>query len=92
MRDALTLTTRAIEAVDEELNAHKSGRGRVGNLRQLAAFRDNLKTMKHQIESGNVPPRDERLMGMGRIIADSWPYDNELGKLILEAEQQYLKM
>jgi hypothetical protein len=92
MQDPLSAVVAAIEAIDEELRAHEVGRGHVSNARQLAAFRSSLESMKHQIDSGAMPPRAERLTGMGRVIADSWPFNSELGALILEAEQRYLRM
>ncbi|WP_269859640.1 hypothetical protein [Streptomyces sp. RPT161] len=92
MQDPLPSVTAAIEAVDEELQAHKAGHGHVSNPPQLTKFRQTLESMKHQIESNAVPPRAQRLTGMGRVIADSWPFDSELAALILEAERRYLRM
>ena len=92
MQDPLSSVVAAIEAIDAELDAHEAGRGRVSNTRQLEKFRVTLESIKRQIESEAVPPRAERLTGIGHVIADSWPFDSELGALILEAEQRYLRM
>ena len=91
-RMELSSVIAAIEAIDAELDGHEAGRGRVSNTRQLEKFRVTLESIKRQIESGAVPPRAERLAGIGHVIADSWPFDSELGALILEAEQRYLHM
>jgi len=91
VRKALTATTRALSGIDEELDRHTAGQGRVSSAKQLASIREQLAQMELQLSSPELPPRAGRLRGAGRVIADSWPYDSPLGSMILEAEQLYLK-
>lgn len=48
--------------------------------------------MKRQLTTGMLPPRSERYTGMGRMIVDSWPWDVELGEVILQAEHAYRRV
>ncbi|MET8183701.1 hypothetical protein [Streptomyces sp. NPDC005336] len=47
--------------------------------------------MAEQLSASKLPPREQRLRGVSRVIADSWPHDSPLGAMILESEQLYLK-
>lgn len=91
-QSALDAVETAIAAIDDEISEHVAGRGRVSSLLQLDAFHADLEAMKRQLLSDTVPPRDHRLTGMGRVIADSWPFDSPLGASLLRAEQQYLSV
>ncbi|NTX79433.1 hypothetical protein FCL49_11035 [Serratia proteamaculans] len=44
------------------------------------------------ILSDNIPPRNERALGIANVVADQWPFDIELGSLIIETEQAYKKI
>lgn len=87
---ALGSVREAVAALDEEILAHQEGRGSVSSPAQLSNLRRTLATMESQLGTGPLPPRSERLRGAGRAIADSWPFDSSLGRLILTAEQRYL--
>lgn len=91
IRKALTATARALSGVDEELQRHGVGQGRVSNAKQLAAIREQLTLMETQLSSSQLPPKEQRVRGAGRAVADSWPFDSALGAMVLEAEQLYLK-
>ncbi|MFK0155286.1 hypothetical protein ACIQVK_24815 [Streptomyces sp. NPDC090493] len=88
---ALSLTRKALSGIDEELQLHTEGRGRVSSAQQLSSIRGQLEQVAVQLSSSALPPTPQRLRGIGRVITDSWPYDNPLGSLILEAERLYLK-
>lgn len=92
MQNALEAVTSASAPTDHEIAEHVAGRGTVGSLQQLRVFRANLSVMADQITSGAVPPVGQRLAGVGRAIADSWPSSSQLGGALLEAEQLYLKL
>jgi len=79
----------ALLAVEEELSRHERGAGVVGNEAQLTGFRHTLKSVQQRLESGNIPSKQHRYLGMGRVILDSWPFNNDLGRLILKAENAY---
>lgn len=90
MSNALSAINSAIEGIDRALAAGLANpNGPAGSV-QLERFRSSLLDMRRTLETGQLPPRRERHRGMGRVIADSWPPENELGNLILIAEQRYL--
>ncbi|WP_129307505.1 hypothetical protein [Streptomyces sp. L2] len=80
-----------MSGIDEDLLRHTASHGRVSSTQQLAALREQLEQVAVQLSSSPLPPKPQRLRGIGRVITDSWPYDNPLASLILEAEQLYLK-
>lgn len=41
------------------------------------------------ITSDNIPSQNNRELGIVRVIVDQWPFDTELGEVIIEAEQAY---
>ncbi|WP_406443206.1 hypothetical protein OHB14_30060 [Streptomyces sp. NBC_01613] len=90
VQKALVATEQALSGIDEELERHAAGHGRVSSAEQLVSIRDQLAQMALQLTSPRLPPRGQRLRGVGRVVGDSWPYGNVLGGLILEAEQLYL--
>ncbi len=91
VQKALAAIERALSGIDEELERHASGQGSVSNPAQLATLRTQLVQAARQLADPPLPSKGQRLRGIGRVIADSWPYDNPLGGMILEAEQLYLK-
>jgi hypothetical protein len=86
---ALELTRHAIILLEEEVVLHNRGAGSVGVLAQLDACKEELCEMLAQLESGCLPPPNQRLRGMGHMIADSWPINSTLGDALLLAEQAY---
>ena len=88
---ALAATERALSAIGEELARHAAGQGSVSSTGQLTQIRGQLTRIADQLSSPELPPKAQRVRGVGRVIADSWPYDSPLGAAILEAEQLYLK-
>ena len=53
---------------------------------QVSRFLDELRRMEAALEGRDHDPIN---LGMSRAVADSWPYDSELGELIARAEVQY---
>lgn len=82
---------QALSGVDEELERHAVGRGRLSSAEQLAWIRRQLEQMAQQLSAPELPPKEQRLRGAGQVVADSWPYGNPLGAPVLEAEQLYLR-
>jgi hypothetical protein len=91
VQKALAATEQALSGIDEELERHAAGHGRVSSAGQLTSIRDQLTRMALQLSSPPLPPRPQRVRGVGRVIADSWPYDSPLAALILDAERLYLQ-
>lgn len=54
---------------------------------QVERFLETLKEMKASLENPDANWVSQKYMGMA--IADGWPIESELGKLICEAEDGY---
>ena len=54
---------------------------------QVHRFLETLKEMKSSLETPDAAWVSQKYMGMA--IADGWPFESELGKLICEAEDAY---
>lgn len=88
---AIALANKAISELEPYLNSAKPLRE--GMTRgQLATCRAHLGTMLEQLQSGKLPPKASRVGGMGRMIADSWPFNERLGDFLSEAELAYSKL
>lgn len=88
---------RVIAAVDRALNRateHLAG-NRDESLpdymdSQVRRFQETLQEMKASLESPHEKRVSQKYMGMA--IADGWPFESELGKLVCEAEDLYHSM
>jgi hypothetical protein len=56
---------------------------------QLGTCRDTLRGYLAALDAGALPPKRERAEGLGRMIADSWPYDAPLGAVVIRAERAW---
>ncbi|MCU5771740.1 hypothetical protein N5923_08800 [Erwiniaceae bacterium BAC15a-03b] len=61
----------------------------VSSVSQLSKFKETFSIVLKVIKSGNIPPKNERILGITKIIVDQWPYDIELGGIIIDAEEAY---
>jgi hypothetical protein len=66
-----------------EIKAHKLGQGKDGTISQLENFYKDIELM---IESKSHVP------SYPRAIADSWDFNSELGKHLLELYEEYKKL
>jgi hypothetical protein len=82
---ARELVKSALDAVEQELAAP---RHRLCPL-QLGTCRDTLRAYLDGIDRDALPPRKERGEGLGRLVADSWPFDVPLGPIVLQAERAW---
>lgn len=82
---ARTLVLSALEAVEREIASpcHQLAPG------QLGTCRETLRAYLDAIDKGSLPPRRDRGEGLGRIVMDSWPFDLDLGNLVLQAERAW---
>lgn len=82
---ARTLVLSALEAVEREI---ASPRHQLCP-QQLGTCRETLRGYLQAIDRGELPPRRERGEGLGRMVMDSWPFDLDLGNLVLQAERAW---
>lgn len=85
LTQARTLVAAALAEVEAELAAP---RYQLCPL-QLGTCRDTLRDYLASLEQGALPPKRDRGEGLGRLIADSWPFDVPLGALVLRAERAW---
>jgi len=89
---AIAICNRALHELESELA--KKG-GEVEDRDLLLFFKEHLEKMIRQLEGDQLPPKNERLFGMGHTIVDSWstwaasPRGSLLGELLCSAEQAY---
>ncbi len=50
---------------------------------------ETLRAYLAALDRGELPPRRQRSEGLGRIVADSWPYDVPLANAVLQAERAW---
>ncbi len=59
------------------------------SIEQLKLFRDKLTLISESIKNNSFAYKNTN---MGKIIIDSWPFDSQLGELIIEIENSYKKL
>ena len=79
----------AIQAITEEIMRNKNNALLFTTNEQLEQFKAVLDTTLNKINLGGVPDKNDRNLGLARIIADQWLYEFGLGIKIVEAEQAY---
>ncbi len=82
---ARTLVLSALDAIERELASPSHQLCP----EQLGTCRETLRRYLDAIETGVLPPRRDRAEGLGRIVMDSWPFDLDLGNLVLQAERAW---
>ena len=92
IKKVISFTRQALKELREEMQRHELGNGKVSSpaqLKKMYKFFDEILT---ELESGEIPPKEMRNRGVGKVIIDSWPFDSLLGEILLNAEQAYLKL
>ena len=82
---ARALVATALDAVESELAAPRLGLRR----EDVATVRDVLRGYLAALDAGALPPRRDRGEGLGKLVADGWPYDLPLATLVLQAERAW---
>ncbi len=82
---ARTLVLSAIDAIERELASPSCQLCRD----ELGTCRETLRRYLEAIDRDALPPRKDRGEGLGRIVMDSWPFDLDLGNLVLQAERAW---
>lgn len=88
--EALNCIRAAITALDEEIQ--KPEVARVADLHTLSEFRMLLKKMHEDVELDALSVPEVKRGGMGRVIADSWPWSSVVGDLVIKAENAFLEL
>ncbi|WP_261455568.1 hypothetical protein [Serratia ficaria] len=80
---------KAIHELKEVLATHNSTVLAVSSPEQISRFIKVFEITLQKIASDKVPSKNERALGIANIVADQWPFDLELGSLVIEAEHAY---
>ncbi|MEB6222036.1 hypothetical protein [Pantoea anthophila] len=86
---AVAKIQKAIDEIDEAVVTNDIKVLSAISASQLSKFKESLSIVLTIIKSDNIPPKKERVIGISRVIVDQWPFDLELGNIIIEAEQAY---
>ena len=82
----------ALAKIDRELEFRMESARTGPSVPQLLHCKSHLQMVLHELETNQMPPKEKRNRGMGRMITDSWPLKNELSEAVLKAEHAYLKL
>lgn len=59
---------------------------------QLVKFRQCFLNILSELNEGFLPPKEQRSLGIAKIVVDCWPFDFHLGQLLIEAERLYKEL
>ena len=83
---ALNRIVVALRRIDADLAGGGRPEAGAASIAQLRGFRQQLKAMKRELEAASPTGR---FVGLGRTVTDSWPFDDSLADVLLDAEQAY---
>ncbi|PEI02905.1 hypothetical protein CRM79_06580 [Pantoea agglomerans] len=86
---AVAKIQKAIDELEKAIITKDTKVLSVSSVSQLSKFKKTFSNILTIIKSDNLPPKNERVIGISRIIVDQWPFDLELGSIIIDAEQAY---
>jgi hypothetical protein len=61
----------------------------VSSSEQISKFLEVFEVTLNKIVTDNIPPKNNRILGIAKVVIDQWPFELALGGLIIEAEQAY---
>jgi hypothetical protein len=82
---AFALLKQALDTVEAELAAPSAGRCRD----TLGTCRETLRGYLAALEADALPPKRAREEGLGRLVADAWPFGDPVADAILRAERAF---
>ncbi|MCJ2374204.1 hypothetical protein [Pseudomonas sp. RGM 3321] len=80
---------RAIECINEAIKLADANVLALTTVSQLEHFKQKLEVALDLIAQNDLPEKQNRDLGISRVIVDQWPYDSKLGVIIVEAEQAF---
>lgn len=88
-KNAIRKITLAVESIDKAIAVGAQEVLDVTTIDQLEKFKLCLLHVLNLVLLDNIPEKNDRELGLARVIVDQWPFDLDLGLLIVEAEQAY---
>ncbi len=61
----------------------------ISSPQQIGEFIKVFEITLQKVLLDSIPPKNERTLGIARLVADQWPFELELGSIIIDAEQAY---
>jgi len=92
IKKATKLVSLALESLNREMSTSPDPKLAGVPKVQKEAFKLKLQKMHDILVSGSLPEKNMRSLGLGRAIADSWPFDSKLGEEIVKAERAYIEI
>lgn len=80
---------KAIDELDNVINTQLISIKSFSSFEQLTSFKKTLLLVKDKIENGHIPIKNERNLGIAKVVIDQWPYDFSLGLLLIDVETTY---
>ena len=56
---------------------------------QIKSFKEKLLSIENDVANGNIPPANERTLGIAKVVVDQWPFDFYLSEWLVEIEYLY---
>jgi len=84
--DLINHIDNTLSKIDDEIAAHKSGIGTEGTEYQLKMIKREISKMKCILDYKEFSP------SYPRVIVDSWDYNSELAKKLLDIAEMYSKV
>lgn len=89
VKKAVVKIQKAIDELEKAIITQDIKVLSVSSVSQLTKFKETFSNILTIIKSDNLPPKNERVIGISSVIVDQWPFDLELGVIIIDAEQAY---
>ena len=92
IEEATDLVKFAIKSLEDELTSSPDPK-LIGVPRsQKEVFRQRLEKVLDFLQSGKLPEKTQRDLGLSRAVVDGWPFDSELSEHILKAERAFVEV
>ncbi|RMO87992.1 hypothetical protein ALQ32_02627 [Pseudomonas syringae pv. tagetis] len=88
-RKCMKKIIHAIKCINEAINLAYPNVLAFTTVSQLEHFKQKLQVVLDLIAQNDLPEKQNRDLGISRVIVDQWPYDSKLGVIIVEAEQAF---
>jgi len=89
---AKKMVESAIEALDRELSGCSDPKLESVPKVQKEVFKKKLQRIYEILNSGLLPEKSQRNLGISHAIADSWPLESKLGEEIAKAERAFIEV
>lgn len=85
----IALLNKAAESIRLEIEKASRGEEAVDCTDNLINIANSINEMIANLEGGNIPPKEKRSIGLWRLVTDTWPYNAEISRIVVEAELSY---